>query len=550
MEEMLGLTQETESLDNELRLAIAEMLAPRKPDVQELETNALLAVPEGELAVTTTEGTGTNHVPETQRQNPLADAETQSARLIRLVEDLGMFLFLSMDGKCYVSLQRDGHQENLLISGSLFRDLLFYRYFETHAQPPSERSIKEVITVLEGRARFENRREQVYLRVARHGNDLYLDLGDADWRAVRIHKEGWEVIQNPPVRFVRSASMLPLPTPERGGDLSELRTVINIGEDDWPLICGWLVGTLNPEGPFAHLILHGEQGSGKSNLARMLKGLVDPSTTLLRGAPTQERDLMVAAQNSWILSYDNLSRISNGLSDALCRLATGGGIGARRLYTDGEEYLIEAKRPLLFTSITEIATRSDLLDRSIVISLPTIATEQRRPEQEIVSEFEGMKGRLLGRLLDGVSSALHLQETAAEALTGQLPRMADFTVWVTAAEMGMGLQPMSFFQAYNRNREMANDVALEGTPLAQIIMSFVDRSGGNLEETSTSLWGKVLASVATTDPRYRHLPKSVRQLTEQLERMSPNLRAVGYDANRRHKNNGSIWTITKQTQVR
>ncbi|MNT35478.1 hypothetical protein D3C72_1715070 [compost metagenome] len=161
-----------------------------------------------------------------------------------------------------------------------------------------------------------------------------------------------------------------------------------------------------------------------------------------------------------------------------------------------------------------------------------------------------MKGRLLGKLLDGVSSALLLQETAAMALTGRLPRMADFTVWVTAAELGMGLQPMSFFQAYNRNREMANDVALEGTPLAQIVMSLVDRNGGHIEETSTSLWGKVLALIATTDPRYGHLPKSPKQLTEQLKRMAPNLRAVGYDASTRHGNSGTIWTITKLNQVR
>ena len=43
---------------------------------------------------------------------------------------------------------------------------------------------------------------------------------------------------------------------------------------------------------------------------------------------------MVFAIHSWLLCFDNLSVISDSLSEALCRLSTGGATIARKLYTN------------------------------------------------------------------------------------------------------------------------------------------------------------------------------------------------------------------------
>lgn len=82
------------------------------------------------------------------------------------------------------------------------------------------------------------------------------------------------------------------------------------------------------------------------------------------------RDLAIGASNSWCLSFDNLSRIPSWLSDTLCRMSTGGGFATRELFSDQEEILFEIQRPVILTSIEEIAPRSDLLDRCLVVSLP------------------------------------------------------------------------------------------------------------------------------------------------------------------------------------
>jgi hypothetical protein len=164
----------------------------------------------------------------------------------------------------------------------------------------------------------------------------------------------------------------------------------------------------------------------------------------LRTTPRNERDLVIAATNSWCVAFDNISTLQPWFSDASCRLSTGGGFSARELYTDAEEVLFDATRPQLFNGITEVATRPDLLDRALVVTLPPIPEERRRPEAELWREFEEARPRILAALFDAVSGALGAVEDVR--LEGNL-RMADFAVWSTAAEGALGWEPGAFMTA-------------------------------------------------------------------------------------------------------
>src|SRR4029077_13027101 len=116
------------------------------------------------------------------------------------------------------------------------------------------------------------------------------------------------------------------------------RNLINVGDDsNWILCTSWLVAACRPTGTFPILILQGEQGSAKSTMVKLLRRIIDPSTAPVRTPPKDVRDLAIAANNSWIIAYDNLSGIPYWLSDSLCRLATGGGFSTRELYSDAEE---------------------------------------------------------------------------------------------------------------------------------------------------------------------------------------------------------------------
>src|SRR5262249_48386394 len=156
-----------------------------------------------------------------------------------------------------------------------------------------------------------------------------------------------------------------------------------------------------------------------------------------------------SASNSWLVAFDNLSYLPAWLSDALCRLSTGGGFATRGLFTDDEEVIFDAQRPVILTGIEELATRSDLLDRAIVLHLPPLPEDRCRPEAELWAEFEEARPRILGALLDVVAGAL--RELPAVKLPRH-PRMADFAVWATAAETALGWERGSFLKAYSGNR--------------------------------------------------------------------------------------------------
>jgi len=79
----------------------------------------------------------------------------------------------------------------------------------------------------------------------------------------------------------------------------------------------------------------------------------------------EERDLVIAANNSHVLAFDNLSGLPHALSDAFCRLATGASFGLRQLYTDADEVLFQAARPILLNGIDDVIGRSDLADRAL-----------------------------------------------------------------------------------------------------------------------------------------------------------------------------------------
>ena len=176
--------------------------------------------------------------------------------------------------------------------------------------------------------------------------------------------------------------MQSLPEPVRGGSIKPLWELLNITEAQRPLVVGSYLNAFHPHGPYLVSNYVGEQGSAKSCAARMQRQLTDPNENPLRSPPKEERDLMAQAASNRIVALDNLSSLPPWLSDALCRLATGGGHSARTLYTDLEEISLAVKRPVILNGIEDVATRPDLAERVLQIELETIPDQRRIAERE------------------------------------------------------------------------------------------------------------------------------------------------------------------------
>jgi hypothetical protein len=122
--------------------------------------------------------------------------------------------------------------------------------------------------------------------------------------------------------------------------------------------------------------------------------LVDPNVAPVRALAREERDLVIAANNSHVLAFDNLSGLPHALSDAFCRLATGASFGLRQLYTDADEVLFQAARPILLNGIEDVINRPDLADRTLFLTLPAIADHRRRSERQLWRDFEIARSRI------------------------------------------------------------------------------------------------------------------------------------------------------------
>src|SRR5262249_21151293 len=218
-------------------------------------------------------------------------------------------LFHDPEHQGWASIRIDDHVENWPIRSRSFQLFLLRTYYRGTGETPGGLAIRAAQDLFEAKALFDGVEYELHLRVAELHGRLYLDLCDPGWRAVEIDSDGWRVVERPPVRFRRTRGSQPLPAPERGGSVDELRTFFNVDQRGWTLIKAFLVPALRPGLPCPILVLKGEQGGGKPTACRLLGALLDPRTAALRGVPREVRDLTAAARNSWLVCFDNLSQL-------------------------------------------------------------------------------------------------------------------------------------------------------------------------------------------------------------------------------------------------
>ena len=267
------------------------------------------------------------------------------------------------------------------------------------------------------------------------------------------------------------------------------------------------------------------QGSTKTVLSKLLRALVDPNVAPVRALPREERELMIAANNGHLLAFDNLSGLPAWLSDALCRLASGGSFAVRQLYTDDEEVLFKAARPTLLNGIEDIIGRSDLADRAILLTLGPIGEEQRRSETELWREFELARPAILGALLD---AAAHGLRAVGSVHLGRLPRMADFALWATACETGLW-PANTFTRAYAANRKAAIEGIIDADPIAACVREFMSERPSWTGSAADLLRVSVERSSDRIPKDGTGWAKNPRALPGHLRRAQTFLRALGIE---------------------
>jgi hypothetical protein len=410
---------------------------------------------------------------------------------------------------------------------------------QQYGRYPNPAAVGTALEALATEAALEGPEVEVYTRVGKAADGgLVLDLAADAGQLVVVSEGAWTVASQAAVHFHRREGSHPVPAPRQGGTIELLRAFVNVGSDeDFVLLTSWAAMALSPTGPYPVLIVQGEPGSAKSTTCEVLKRLIDPTRAPLRSMPQNIRDLAIAAEANWVLSFDNLSGIPTLMSDALCRLATGGGFGTRALYRDDEERVFEQQRPIILNGIDAVATRQDLLDRAIVLTLPAIEPGSRRDEATFWTGFEAVRPLILGALLDGVARA---DSDRSSVEVPDTPRMADFARWAAAAAPAFNWTPERFVKAYSANRALSLRTSLDGSPVFKALRTALELNGGCIEGTPTGLWEQIHARVPEHDRRRKGgFPTNPQSLSRHLRLLSGALREEGIEIEIGHLGSGA-----------
>jgi phage/plasmid primase-like uncharacterized protein len=429
--------------------------------------------------------------------------------------------------------------ETRRLDGQEFRDWLAASYYRATGKAPREQTLREALSTMRGIGLYGGERHEVHVRVAKCQDAYFLDLGEpGQTRAVRIASGNWEVVCDPPARFVRPQTMRPLPEPRRGGHIDLLWQLANIPPEAQLLVLTWLAECLRPDTPYPVLELIGEQGSAKSTTQDVLRKLIDPNACNLRGAPKTVDDIFVGAGSNWLTSFENISHLSPAMQDALCVLATGGGHAKRKLYTDADESVISVKRPVVLNGIAAAVTAQDLIDRTISVELPVITA--RAEVTELHKTFEEHQGRLLGALLDIVATALARLPLIYLA-PAERPRLAEFARFGMAIAEVLGQSGAMFITQFRENREESIGRTIDANPVASAVLSWIGQNPDGATDTAS---GFMTRMEPFKPARVDSWPWSPKGFADSLRRAAPALRQMGVECRRLQKTGGVIrWVI-------
>jgi hypothetical protein len=477
--------------------------------------------------------------------------ETAAQKLLSLAKEQCHELFVDQYREPYAAVKLRDHQETLNISHSRFRNWICKAYYELNGSVPNSESITNAINVLKANAEFDGNSKELHLRVAYDRTaraartTIYYDLTNKDWEAVKLTPEDW-VVDKAPVIFRRhNAQPQVYPSKEyRPGIFDEFISLLNIkGEQKKLLLKCYIISTFIPDIDRIVLMLHGGPGAAKTSFEELLKLLIDPSSILTFALPRDIAQVIQQLDHNYVVFYDNVSEIVFWISDQFCRASTGGGSSKRSLYTDDDDKVYNFKRNVGFNGINLAATKSDLLDRGIILPIERIDPKEREKKQKILHDFEEIRPQVLGYIFDIVVKVLRYYKENPPIEFETLPRMADFAEVAEVISRCMGNDPNEFMKAYQKNIEQQTQEILDTSLVASAIFKFMsDRK--EWKGNATGLLELLDHQVTEKIQRSKYWPKTASVLSRRINEVKANLREVGVEIEE-----GEADTITRVKSI-
>lgn len=270
------------------------------------------------------------------------------------------------------------------------------------------------------------------------------------------------------------------------------------------------------------LFIQAEQGSGKSFITNnILRGLLDPNVNSSLRLPKKEKDFAIHCNSTFLLQYDNLSKIRKDTSDLLCIAVTKGNVATRALYTDSGLSSLHLHAPIVINGIHSSVQESDLASRCLWLQLPKLPSAARRAEGELLAEFEQDKPMIFGCLL---KLAAILRQAEKNAIVKYQSRMMDFVKWLSAMESVLGQKEGTLQLMYQENVKSLSASGIKDDALVIALEKLIKA------ECKVKPWSgtpsMLLRHLADYEPS-RYLPSGASALTRKLNALEVSLEAAG-----------------------
>ena len=473
--------------------------------------------------------------------NGYNNEKTQQDILIELAEDAE--LFKNEHREAFARFPVDNHFQIWPVKSKDFKFWLTKKYYDETGKGPNSEALSTALNTISAKAWQSDKRHKLHVRVAWHEGNIYYDLADNKWRAVKISPAGWEIVEKPPILFRRYAHMEAQPEPDKSGNIKELLSFVNItGEEAQILYLCSIIADCIPDIPHIIKVFFGPGGSGKSSTSKIGRQVVDPSSAPTCRSYRDKKEFVQYLAHNHCIILDNLSWTSPDLSDLICSAVTGDGDSKRALYTDDDDIIYVFKRCFTINGINNVALRPDLLRRSILFGLEKPDLSEVKEEQELWKEFKKAQPRILGGILNILAKAMEIRPDIK--LDG-LYDMADFTRWGAAIAEALGYTAEKFLRAYGKNKAEQTEEAISNNPVAVAVKSFIyDQEDQYWKGSASELLGELeqVAEKERINIKAKGWPKAANSLSRKLNEVKTTMQEYGVEVT--FEKSGNHRTIT------
>lgn len=447
-----------------------------------------------------------------------------------IAEKLSFEYIVSQHGQAYVVKCDDGNTYVYRISSRKFRNVI-REMACIEGISLRKQELTDIIEMLSHHAEEVGERRDVFYRVAPIEDGIEIDCGDANHTRIRVTAGKVEIIKHgSQVFFERTGSMEAMVMPAERGDLNRLRAYVNFDPVQFQLFIAWLSYTLaHPKissTKYQHLVLMGDQGTGKSLIARLIIALIDPSRVGLQAFPKQEKDLVAIIKDAHLRCFDNMRSIRDDMADLLCIASTGGASGSRALYTDSDLHVDSIHGPLVLNSIHRVIEQSDLAQRCLCLQTQAMPESSRKSEGAMMREFEADLPFIFRGLLDVIAE---VQNHLSDAEIVNPERMLDFVRWLAAMEKAKGIQSGIFQIEYSQSLRQGQLDSLLDNLLAATLLQFAETAltNGHWRGTPSGLLDELESRLFPSTIRSADWPKNPIALSKRLNLLKADLFSQG-----------------------